>query len=221
MLAWFADTFIILAISVLVLFVFESFSLFFLTLGVGSFGYRAFFEATYGQTFGKKAVDIVVIKEDGEPCDWSASISRNVIRIIDSFLFYLVGMVVILLTEDNQRLGDIVASTIVTKVAPNDSPPEPKPKPESDFEIKVHHDESPEERYVELLNKSGEEVDLSRGTLRTDSGSEFRLPQGETVHRPGDSKTFLVSKDFTIEPGSSVTLHTRSGQRYDVSWHRA
>lgn len=221
MLAWFADTFLILAISILVLFVFDSFVLFFLILVVGSFVYRTFFEATYGQTFGKKAVGIVVIKEDGEPCDWSASVSRNVVRVIDSFLFYLVGIVVIVLTEDDQRLGDIVASTIVTEVAPDDSPPKPKPKPkpESDFEIKLHRDESPEERYVELLNKSGEEVDLSRGTLRTGSDSEFRFPQGETVHRPGDSKTFLVSEDFTIEPGSSVTLHTRSGRRYDVSWH--
>jgi uncharacterized RDD family membrane protein YckC len=220
-LAWFVDTFILLVISILVASEFGSVRLFFLTWGVGSFGYHTFFEATYGQTFGKKAVDVVVIKEDGEPCDWSASIIRNVVRVIDSFLFYLVGIVVILLTENDQRLGDVAAGTIVTEVAPDEPGPKPKPKPESDFEIELHHDEALEERYVELLNKSGEEVDLSRGTLRTDSGSEFRFPQGETVHRPGDSKTFLVSDDFTIDPGNSVTLLTRSGRRYDVSWHEA
>lgn len=216
-LAWFVDTFIIVVMTIFVFFVFDGPFPFVLTWIVGSFGYHTVLEAMYGQTFGKKAVDIVVVKEDGEPCDWYASIIRNVVRIIDSILFYLVGMVVIFLSDNNQRLGDIVASTIVTEVVPDDGPPQL----ESDFEIELHHGDGGEERYVVLLNRSGEAVDLSRGTLRTDSGSGFPLPQDETVHSPGDSKTFAVPEDATIEPGSSMTLLTRSGQRYDVSWQES
>lgn len=218
-LAWFVDGFVLGAVAIVIAWLLGDLSTIIWIWGFGSFGYHTVFEATYGQTFGKKAVNIVVVKEDGDVCDWAASAIRNLVRLVDAVFFYLVGLAVIFVSDDNQRLGDLVASTIVTEVAPDDGPPEPEPEPESDFEIELHLDEDREERYVELLNKSGDRVDLSRGTLRTDSGSEFRFPQAETVHRAGDSKTFLVSEDFTIEPGSSVTLLTRSGQQYDVSWH--
>jgi len=229
-LAWFVDTFLIIVLSIVIGWSYDEFITpavndfgfyFLVAWAVGSFGYHTYFEATYGQTLGKRLLNVVVVSEDGEPCDWFSSTIRNVVRIIDSILFYSVGIIAIFLSDNDQRLGDIAASTIVTEVAPGHEPPEPEPEPESDFEIELHHDEGLEERYVELLNKSGEAVDLSRGTLQTDSDSKFRFPQGETVHRPNDSKTFLVSEDFTIEPGSSVTLLTRSGQRYDVSWRES
>lgn len=93
--------------------------------GLLSFAYFIYFEATYGQTLGKNVMDIVVVKADGGDCDWRASIIRNVLRVIDGFAFYLVGFIVIILTDENQRLGDIVGDTIVVKVAPtaDDSPP--------------------------------------------------------------------------------------------------
>lgn len=93
--------------------------------GLLSFAYFIYFEATYGQTLGKNVMDIVVVKADGGDCDWRASIIRNVLRVIDGFAFYLVGFIVIILTDENQRLGDVVGDTIVVKVAPtaDDSPP--------------------------------------------------------------------------------------------------
>lgn len=224
-LAWFVDRFIIIAVSIVVGWSYDSFIAtgvsdpfyyFLVAWLVGSFGYHTYFEATYGQTLGKKLLNVVVVSEDGEPCDWLSSTIRNGVRIVDSIPFYFVGIIAMFLSDNDQRLGDIAASTIVTEVVGH-----PDNETESDFEIELHRNEALEESYLELLNKSGEKVDLSRGTLRTDSGSEFRFPQGETVHRSGDSKTFLVSEEFTIEPGNSVTLLTRSGRRYDVSWQRS
>lgn len=93
-------------------------------VGLLSFAYFIYFEAVYGQTLGKNVMDIVVVKADGGDCDWRASIIRNVFRVIDGFAFYLVGFIVIILTDDDQRLGDIVGDTVVMKVAPTavDSP---------------------------------------------------------------------------------------------------
>lgn len=211
-LAWFVDGLILGAVTIAIAWSIGEWSTVIWIWGFGSFGYHTVFEATYGQTYGKKAANIVVVKEDGTACDWEASAIRNLVRVVDAFFFYLVGLVVILVSDDNQRLGDLVASTVVPEVASGDEPPE------SDFVIELHQDDDDGDRYVELLNESREEVDLSRATLRTESGSEFRFPQGEAVHSPGNSKTFLVSADFVIEPGSPVTLLTRTNERYEVRW---
>lgn len=184
---------------------------------VGSFVYRTALEAMYGQTVGKMALKIVVVKENGDPCDVGAAASRNLLRVVDALFFYLIGLVVILVSDDNQRVGDIAASTIVTKVRTGPVPPN-NDTPEGDFVIELHEDTANGERYVELINQSGREVDLSRATLLTASGDEFRFPQGEAVHNAGDSKTFLVPDDFVIAPNSSVTLVTNTNERFTVKW---
>ncbi len=81
-----------------------------------TFGYFIYLEGTYGQTVGKQVMNIVVVTQDGDPCDMRASAIRNVLRIIDNIPFiYLVGLVVIYLTDDRQRIGDLAASTIVVE----------------------------------------------------------------------------------------------------------
>lgn len=86
--------------------------------GLLAFAYFIYFEATYGQTLGKNVMNIVVVKVDGSDADWTASVVRNLLRIVDGFAFYLVGIVVIFLTDDDQRLGDIVGDTVVVRTAP-------------------------------------------------------------------------------------------------------
>jgi uncharacterized RDD family membrane protein YckC len=70
-------------------------------------------EATTGQTLGKMAMKLKVVKKDGAKLDWQASIIRNLLRIIDGFFFYLVGAIVIWMSKSKQRLGDMAANTIV------------------------------------------------------------------------------------------------------------
>ncbi len=76
-------------------------------------GYYVVMEATTGQTLGKMAMKLKVVKKDGAKLDWQAAIIRNLLRIIDGFFFYLVGAIVVWVSKSKQRLGDMAANTIV------------------------------------------------------------------------------------------------------------
>lgn len=80
------------------------------------FGYYIYLEGTYGQTIGKMALDIVVVTEEGDHIEYGPATIRTILRIIDALPFlYLVGIIVILLTDRDQRLGDIAADTVVVR----------------------------------------------------------------------------------------------------------
>ena len=97
-------------------------------------GYDVAFEVlNSGRTPGKMMNGLRVVRVSGHPVGFLTSSIRNVIRPID-FLpgGYLLGATLILSTRKNQRLGDIVAGTLVVrqraaKVVPL---PEPRARPE-------------------------------------------------------------------------------------------
>jgi uncharacterized RDD family membrane protein YckC len=80
-------------------------------------GYDILFETLgSGRTPGKRASGLRVLRADGSPEDVVASLVRNVVRLVDGLpLFYVPGIVSILLTRRNQRLGDLAAGTIVVR----------------------------------------------------------------------------------------------------------
>jgi uncharacterized RDD family membrane protein YckC len=82
-------------------------------------GYFAVFETVWnGQTPGKRAVRIRVIKESGRPISVYEAIIRNVIRIIDQIPgVYAVGIISIFVSARNKRLGDFAAGTVVVHEA--------------------------------------------------------------------------------------------------------
>ncbi len=83
---------------------------------VATLVYGFLLEGLYGYTPGKYLLGLVVIKPDGSNCTIGSSILRNLLWIVDSLpTFNLIGMVSILLTDDNQRVGDLVADTVVVK----------------------------------------------------------------------------------------------------------
>jgi uncharacterized RDD family membrane protein YckC len=72
-------------------------------------------EGLYGYTPGKYVLGLVV-KSDGSDCTITASILRNLLWLVDSLpVANLIAIVLILLTEDNQRVGDLVADTVVVR----------------------------------------------------------------------------------------------------------
>lgn len=88
-------------------------------LGLLSFavlwGYFLFWETVWnGQTPGKRAAGIRVMRDTGYPVDFRAAFIRNVVRIAD-FLptFYGVGALCVFISKDSRRLGDYAAGTIV------------------------------------------------------------------------------------------------------------
>ena len=92
---------------------------FFAILGFVDFvvfwGYFSLFEAYWkGQTPGKRAMKLRVIKDSGRQITFFEALARNLLRIVDYLPgFYLVGVITMLCNKRNQRLGDLVAGTIV------------------------------------------------------------------------------------------------------------
>lgn len=80
-------------------------------------GYFVTFEAIWdGQTPGKRVLGLRVVRNGGGGIDIGASAARNLIRFVDFLPFgYFVGMVAIVANVRNQRLGDLVAGTIVVR----------------------------------------------------------------------------------------------------------
>lgn len=82
-----------------------------------SFAYYALLEGYLGQTLGKMLLGIKVIREDnGEVPGLGAAAVRTVLRVIDVLPFaYLVGFLAVLISGKNQRLGDMLANTLVVR----------------------------------------------------------------------------------------------------------
>ena len=124
LIAWFIDTVIQLAILVPIL------------LGVGAgdlsgsvelvvlslvvflivWGYYPIFELSWqGRTPGKRAQRIRVVRTDGQPAGAAAIMVRNLIRIVDVFLFPFLAVISMIVSTRAQRLGDLAAGTMVVR----------------------------------------------------------------------------------------------------------
>ena len=80
------------------------------------FAYFFLMEGYLGQTVGKMLLGIKVVREDnGEVPGLGTAAIRTVLRLIDGLFFYLVGFIAILVSGKNQRLGDMVAHTLVVR----------------------------------------------------------------------------------------------------------
>jgi len=78
-------------------------------------GYFNFFEWLWnGQTPGKRLLNLRVIKVDGSPVSGIDVLLRNLSRPIDTFgPMGLIGLLMIFISRRAQRLGDLMARTIV------------------------------------------------------------------------------------------------------------
>jgi uncharacterized RDD family membrane protein YckC len=88
-------------------------------------GYFALFEwAWSGQTPGKRWLRLRVIREDGRPVTFWEAAARNVLRIFDMmpFPFYSVGLVAVFISRRDQRVGDMVAGTVVVREREAEAP---------------------------------------------------------------------------------------------------
>jgi len=78
--------------------------------------YYILLEGYLGQTVGKMALGIKVVREDnGEVPGLGGATIRTLLRIIDGLFSYLVAFVSVVATEKRQRLGDMAAHTLVVR----------------------------------------------------------------------------------------------------------
>jgi uncharacterized RDD family membrane protein YckC len=68
-----------------------------------------------GRTPGKRGSGLRVVRSSGRPVDLTASMIRNVLRLIELPLFYAPAIVSIAVTKRNQRIGDLAADTVVIR----------------------------------------------------------------------------------------------------------
>jgi uncharacterized RDD family membrane protein YckC len=77
-----------------------------------------------GQTPGKRWLKLRVIREDGRPITfWEAAV-RNLLRIFDimPFPFYSIGLICVFISPRDQRVGDLVAGTVVVREREAEAP---------------------------------------------------------------------------------------------------
>jgi uncharacterized RDD family membrane protein YckC len=88
-------------------------------------GYFAFFEWIWsGQTPGKRWLKLRVLREDGRPITfWEASV-RNLLRTFDMMPapFYSIGLISVFASARDQRVGDMVAGTVVVREREAEAP---------------------------------------------------------------------------------------------------
>ena len=88
--------------------------------------YFAFFEWIWsGQTPGKRWLKLRVIREDGRPITfWEAAV-RNLLRTFDMMPapFYSIGLISVFINKRDQRVGDLVAGTVVVREREAEAPP--------------------------------------------------------------------------------------------------
>lgn len=92
-----------------------------LVWGLGSFIYFGASELFLrGQTLGKRMLQIRVVKADGFALDAASILVRNVFRVVDHVpLLWIVPV----LSQRGQRLGDMVAGTVVVLDGKNELSP--------------------------------------------------------------------------------------------------
>ena len=81
-----------------------------------SISYHALAEWQFGKTLGKYLVGIRVVNADGStPSLWTLYV-RNTLRLVDWLPgFYILGIGSVILSDQNQRLGDWIAGTAVVR----------------------------------------------------------------------------------------------------------
>lgn len=68
-----------------------------------------------GQTPGKRALGLRVIRLDGAPVGLPESLVRNALRVVELPLGYAPAVLAVALSARRQRLGDLVAGTLVVQ----------------------------------------------------------------------------------------------------------
>ncbi len=88
--------------------------IFLVIMFLNTWGYYTISEGFFkGQSIGKHVCGLRVIRDGGYPITFWPALLRNLVRSADAIIFYGIGITTMLLTRRFQRLGDLVAGTVV------------------------------------------------------------------------------------------------------------
>jgi len=130
-IAWLIDSSVLAVFFMMIVYVLFSFNLIkdtesaYIVIGGISFLVKYLYSliieiATNGQSIGKKIVGIMVIKLNGNALNTNDYLIRWAYRTVDfGMTAFSIGTISILMSEKNQRLGDMIANTTVIKLKPD------------------------------------------------------------------------------------------------------
>jgi len=79
--------------------------------------YFIFLEGIFGRTIGKWFLGLRIIQRNGEKPGLRRALLRNILRLVDGLpAFSLLGAVMILVSQERARVGDLVSGTRVISV---------------------------------------------------------------------------------------------------------
>lgn len=144
-------------------------------------GYMVLLETAWsGQTVGKRVMGLRVIQDTGVRVGVYQSLLRNLVRPVDKMpLFYLVGGVAALFSGSQQRLGDLLAGTIVVRERRLKIPSQLE-RPDGDTSLLADLDFRAR---VAKLSAEEETVLFSAALRREELGMEARLNLFATLAR--------------------------------------
>ena len=180
-------------------------------------GYYLFFEILWsGQTPGKRALGIRVIRENGYPIRPGDAVVRNLIRILDGPPFgAVVGSLVMLCNSRSKRIGDFAAGTIVVRegnrqrlgqlgslsglppvpAVPPAAPPSGGPQPPASIPVAVMPSLSAEDATLvrDFLVRRAEMYPAARGALALRLAQHVSRRYGYPSPERGRAEPFLES----------------------------
>jgi uncharacterized RDD family membrane protein YckC len=144
-------------------------------------GYMVLLETVWsGQTVGKKMMGLRVIQDTGVRVGVYQSLLRNLVRPLDKLpVFYLVGGVAALFSGTQQRIGDLLAGTIVVRERRLKIPAQLE-RPDGDTSLLADPDFRAR---VAKLSAEEETVLFSAALRREELGMEARLNLFATLAR--------------------------------------
>ena len=119
----------------------------------------------HGQSLGKMALKTRVVMADGSVPTLSAYLLRWLLWLVDGPTMSFLGLLVMVLTRDNQRLGDLAAGTVVVKQHDYH-----KIQVSLDDYDYLKRDYSP--RYPAAADLSLEQIEIIRRTLTTPTADQ-------------------------------------------------
>lgn len=228
-LAWFIDALTVLCVYLAIMSalssgmaVFPGFvsALGFVIYFLLDWGYAMALETAWsGQTLGKKLLGIRVIQESGVRITFIQAALRNLARAVDRLpFFYLVGGTAAAVSSSQQRLGDLLAGTIVVRDRRQKLPASLSRAPE---EQALLTDPAFQSRVAQLSTEE-QDVVLSAALRREELAMEARLElfhslaghlEDRGFYKPqhlSDEKLVVLVAAALAQKGARARLSTRS-----------
>lgn len=143
-----------------------------------------------GQSFGKMAMKIRVVRLDGNELTFGNCFIRWIFRLVDfSLSSGLVALLVAVINGKGQRLGDIAAGTAVLKT-------EGSPKANEFMFIQLPPNYSPTYPEVDKLNDS--DIRTIRDVLSAVKHEDFNIMKNQYISRTSD----VVSRKMGVVPNT-------------------